>query len=153
MLKEHRLEVKLKMDKEEEAAFEIQDLVEEKVAWDPLAIDNWNNNNEDNKKKGNIAILDNIYRSTEKKIDMLIKKRRLRSKQGGLKKKTLMMERMEKIENDVTDKFYGEQMYDKLSNVTQITNKALGADEIKSNQEKLKGRFDLKINSTLPMKT
>lgn len=147
------MEVKLKMDKEEEAAFEIQDLVEEKVAWDPLAIDNWNNNNEDNKKKGNIAILDNIYRSTEKKIDMLIKKRRLRSKQGGLKKKTLMMERMEKIENDVTDKFYGEQMYDKLSNVTQITNKALGADEIKSNQEKLKGRFDLKINSTLPMKT
>ena len=52
-----------------------------------------------------LAILDEIYKSTEKKIETKIKQTRLNAMNGRQKVKTLVMERMEDIENRVTKDF------------------------------------------------
>lgn len=68
-----------------------------------------------------------------------------------VKEKSLAEENLEKIEKFVTDQFALSQDFMKYNLVTDLQNKAFVTEESKVNQEKLKGRFDLKINHGLRM--
>ena len=97
-------------------------------------------------------MLDSIYQSTEKKIDRIVKQRRLMSLQGKDQKKTLAEERMEQLEERVYQLQNHDADFQKLTNVTEVNNKASLTDPRLVNNEKLKGRFELIINKELPMK-
>ena len=99
-----------------------------------------------------LAILDEIYKSTEKKIETKIKQTRLNAMNGRQKVKTLVMERMEDIENRVNKEFAGAADMQKQQDVTDINNKALIGDHAKMQNEKMKGRFEVTINKNLEMK-
>lgn len=99
----------------------------------------------------NLKVLDGIYQSTEKKIDRVIKQRRLMALQGKDHKKTLAEERIEFIEEKVNKQQHDDKDFLKLTNVTDVNNKAMLSDPRLANNEKLKGRFSVIINNTLPM--
>ena len=99
-----------------------------------------------------LAILDEIYKSTEKKIETKIKQTRLNAMNGRKKVKTLVMERMEDIEDRVNKSFAGQADMQKQQDVTDINNKALIGDQAKMQNEKMKGRFEVTINKNLEMK-
>ena len=71
---------------------------------------------------------------------------------GRQKVKTLVMERMEDIENRVNKEFAGAADMQKQQDVTDINNKALIGDHAKMQNEKMKGRFEVTINKNLEMK-
>lgn len=104
-------------------------------------------------EKSAIQILDKIYERQTKKVDFIIKQRRLWIKNGKTQDKTIAQEKIDLVEEEVAKNFRISQNMNTLNNVTEIQNKAMMADEGKVLQEKLKGRFDLKINSKLPMET
>lgn len=58
---------------------------------------------------------------------------------------------MEKIEKVVSEQFALSRDFMKHNIVTDLQNKAFVTEESKVNQEKLKGKFDLKINNGLRM--
>ena len=99
-----------------------------------------------------LAILDEIYKSTEKKIETKIKQTRLNAMNGRQKVKTLVMERMEDIEERVNKSHAGQAETQKQQDVTDINNKALIGDHAKMQNEKMKGRFEVTINKNLEMK-
>lgn len=99
-----------------------------------------------------LAILDEIYKSTEKKIETKIKQTRLNAMNGRQKVKTLVMERMDDIESRVNKEFAGAADMQKQQDVTDINNKALIGDHAKMQNEKMKGRFEVTINKNLEMK-
>lgn len=53
-------------------------------------------------KSGNLAIVDSLYENQEKKTDFSLKQRRLKIKGGRLKGPTIVQERTEHIEKQVT---------------------------------------------------
>ena len=71
---------------------------------------------------------------------------------GRQKVKTLVMERMEDIENRVNKDFTAGADMQKQQDVTDINNKALIGDQAKMQNEKMKGRFEVTINKNLEMK-
>jgi hypothetical protein len=80
-----------------------------------------------------------------------VNQRRLKIKQGTLKGATMAEERNLEIEKLCADELLNERDFLEKNEVAQIRNKLMMFDEVKSTVEKLKGRFDLRINSELPM--
>lgn len=62
-------------------------------------------------------------------------------------------ERNEEIERLVRDQIAADRVFNQQNNVAEVRNKLTLFDDVKSTVEKLKGRFDLRINSRLPMGT
>ena len=58
---------------------------------------------------------------------------------------------MDKIEETVKERFYSSKNFENQVNVTEVTDKTIVCEESRSNYEKLKGRFNLKINHNLSM--
>ena len=121
----------------------------DKKGWEIADLQQWNVEQTNESK---LAILDEIYKSTEKKIETKIKQTRLNAMNGRQKVKTLVMERMEDIENRVNKDFIGENEQQKQCDVADINNKALIGDHAKMQNEKMKGRFEVTINKNLEMK-
>lgn len=97
----------------------------------------------------NLKVLDGIYQSTEKKIDRIVMQKRLQVIQGRDKKKSLIEERMDAIEEKIGEMTNLVSEQEKLRNVTNL--EASVIDPRKQNNEKLKGKFSLIINDRLPM--
>ena len=117
--------------------------------WDIQDLQQWTVEQTNESK---LAILDEIYKSTEKKIETKIKQTRLNAMNGRQKVKTLVMERMDDIEDRVNKDFKEGNETQKQQDVTDINNKALLGDHAKMQNEKMKGRFSLTINKGLEMK-
>lgn len=79
-----------------------------------------------------------------KKIDERGLKHRLREK-------TIAEENLTRVEQKVENEFALHQSIVKINNVTELENKAFIADTASLNSEKLKGRFNLRINHGLNM--
>ncbi len=60
-------------------------------------------------------------------------------------------ERNEEIEKQCREQLVSEKEFLEKNDVAQIRNKLMMFDEVKATVEKLKGRFDLRINSQLKM--
>ena len=70
---------------------------------------------------------------------------------GRQRQKTLMMEKMELIEDKVNERFELDTIA-KVPDVVEIQKKELFGQKDKINAEKMKGRFKLAINKNLQMK-
>ena len=73
----------------------------------------------------NLKVLDGIYQSTEKKIDRLVKQKRLQVIQGKDKKKSLIVERIEAIEEKVGEMTQLNSEQEKARNVTSLESSVL----------------------------
>jgi hypothetical protein len=105
-------------------------------------------------QKRNMDIVDNIYDRAERRTVNLINKYVFTDEKGlkhRLKEKTLAEEHLEKLESNVTDNYELNRNVNKMSVVTELSNKAFVTNQAKVNQEKLKGHFDLMINHNLQM--
>eukprot|EP00347_Sterkiella_histriomuscorum_P015162 403358083 len=111
-----------------------------------------------NKKQ--IDILDNIYEKAEHDaFQNLYGTSAFQNKSQTCKSahrkhhqmKSVFQEQIEKIEENVTRKFYENKVFDQQIKVTDIYNQSLQHQEARSNYEKLKGRFRLRMNPNLPM--
>ena len=102
-------------------------------------------------KTNHLSILDSIYESQQKKVKFEVHKRRLKIKQGTLKGITQAEERNQEIEKRCAEELLNEREEENKNDVAQIRNKLMMFDEAKATGEKLKGRFDLRINSGLKM--
>ena len=78
------------------------DFVDYDKAFDPTDINQWQGQNTQRTK---LQILDDIYHATEKKILNGIKQQRIENMKGRQRQKTLMMEKMELIEEKVHKRF------------------------------------------------
>jgi hypothetical protein len=100
-----------------------------------------------------LAVSDAIYERNDKKVEFMIKQRRLKLKQGKPIVKSMAEQRMEGIEEQLeADRNLATQFKESV-NVTEVHNKIVCNDENKMTQEKLKGRFDLLVNPKLPVHT
>jgi hypothetical protein len=72
-------------------------------------------------------------------------------KHGNPYQKSVAQEKIENIETEITKNFKIKEDLNSLTNIADVKNKAVLSDESRVRREKLKGRFDLKINSKLPM--
>ena len=77
---------------------DLGDFVDYDKAFDPTDINQWQGQNTQRTK---LQILDDIYHATEKKILNGIKQQRIENMKGRQRTKTLMMEKMEQIEDKV----------------------------------------------------
>jgi len=105
-------------------------------------------------QKRNLDIVDSIYEKADKRTMNQLSKLTSIDDHGvkhRLKEKTLAEENLEKVEKIVKDQYAMNLDLMKHVNVTEITNKAFVTEDSKINQEKLKGRFDLRINHALNM--
>lgn len=111
--------------------------------------------NKNLKNQRNIDVVDNIYNRAEKLTIKQITSQVIIDPHGNkhrLKDKTLAEENIEKIEERVEKEEQVKKNFQKHNIVTDLNNKAFVIEESKVNQEKLKGRFDLRINHELHMK-
>ena len=127
---------------------DLADFIDNDKAFDPTDINQWGGTDTERSK---IQILDDIYQSTEKKILNGIKAGRIENMKGRQRQKTLMMEKMELIEEKVTQRFEMDTS-SKVPDVVDITKKELFGQKDKINAEKMKGRFKVVINKNLQMK-
>lgn len=81
---------------------DLGDFVDYDKAFDPTDINQWS---VETTERSKLQILDDIYQATEKKILNGIKQQRIDNMKGRQKQKTLMMEKMEIIEEKVTKRF------------------------------------------------
>ena len=70
---------------------------------------------------------------------------------GRQREKTLMMEKMEMIEQRVVKRF-DLDMSTKLPDVVELNKKELAGQKDKINYEKMRGRFKIVINKNMEMK-
>ena len=98
-----------------------------------------------------IAVADSIYERQESKVKFQIKTRRLKQHQGKPVVKTSTEQRMEEFEERIRKKTELSEDISEQINVTEIRNKIHLNVYNKMIQEKLKGRFDVKVNYNLPM--
>ena len=81
---------------------DLGDFVDYDKAFDPTDINQWQGQNTQRSK---LQILDDIYQATEKKILNGIKAQRIDNMKGRRRQKTLMMEKMELIEEKGNKRF------------------------------------------------
>ena len=98
-----------------------------------------------------MQILDDIYQATEKKILNGIKQQRIDNMKGRQRQKTLMMEKMDLIEEKVQKRFELDAST-KIVDVVDLQKKELAGQRDKINYEKMRGRFKVIINKNLAMK-
>ena len=127
---------------------DLQDFVDTSKAFDPTDINQWAGTDTERSK---LQILDDIYQSTEKKILNGIKAGRIENMKGRARQKTLMMEKMEQIEDKVNKRFELD-ISSKVPDVVDIQKKELFGQKDKINAEKMKGRFKVTVNKNLQMK-
>ena len=126
---------------------DLADFVDYDKAFDPTDIAQWQGAATERSK---LQILDDIYQATEKKILNGIKQTRITNMKGKQRQKSLMMEKMELIEDRVTKQF-DMDVVAKGPEVIDINKKELAGQKDKINYEKMKGRFKVKINRKLQM--
>ena len=97
--------------------------------------------------------MDGIYQRQGKKVDFIIKQRRLRIRQGKPESFSIVYERIQDIEKSVIADLNIKKQLSSLNSVADVRNKAVLTDNRKVMLEKLKGRFDLKLNQNLSMDT
>ena len=97
--------------------------------------------------------MDGIYQRQSKKVDFIIKQRRLRIRQGKPESFSIVYERIQDIEKSVIADLNIKKQLSSLNSVADVRNKAVLTDNRKVMLEKLKGRFDLKLNQNLSMDT
>ena len=81
---------------------DLADFVDYDKAFDPTDINQWQGSNTQRSK---LQILDDIYQATEKKILNGVKQQRVENMKGRQRTKTLMMEKMDIIEERVQKRF------------------------------------------------
>jgi len=128
---------------------DLDDFVDYDKAFDPTDINQWQGAATQRTK---LQILDDIYQATEKKIMNGIKQQRIESMKGRQRQRTLMMEKMDLIEEKVNKQFNLE-MTSRVQDVVEIQKKELVGQKDKINYEKMRGRFKVTINKNLDMKT
>ncbi len=127
---------------------DLGDFVDYDKAFDPTDINQWQGQNTQRTK---LQILDDIYHATEKKILNGIKQQRIENMKGRQRTKTLMMEKMEQIEDKV-QKRYELDISSKILDVVDLQKKEFAGQKDKINYEKMRGRFKVTINKNLEMK-
>ena len=127
---------------------DLGDFVDYEKAFDPTDINQWQGQSTHRSK---LQILDDIYQATEKKILNGIKQQRIENMKGRQRTKTLMMEKMELIEERVNKNFEMD-MSTRVPDVVDLQKKELAGQKDKINHEKMKGRFKVTINKNLQMK-
>jgi len=97
-------------------------------------------------------VYDKLYKESEMKIDLAVMKQRMRIQKGQSRKKTIVEERLEVIEEKVIYDFNLKKdcnCHDKP--VTEITNKGVSyEDRAGVSKEKLRGKFITTMNQMLP---
>jgi len=124
------------------------DFVDYEKAFDPTDISQWQGQQA---KRTKLQILDDIYQATEKKILNGIKQQRIENMKGRQRQKTLMMEKMDLIEEKV-NKLYDMSQTTKMHEVVELQKKEFAGQQDKINYEKMRGRFKVIINKNLEMK-
>lgn len=127
---------------------DLGDFVDYDKAFDPTDINQWNFATTERSK---LQILDDIYQATEKKIMNGIKQQRIDNMKGRQKQKTLMMEKMEIIEEKVNKKFQLDART-KVKDVVDLHKPEMAGQKDKIQNEKMRGRFKVSINKNLHMK-
>lgn len=127
---------------------DLGDFVDYDKAFDPTDIEQWQGQNTHRTK---LQILDDIYQATEKKILNGIKQQRIENMKGRQRQKTLMMEKMDQIEEKVHKRFELDAST-KVLDVVDLQKKELAGQRDKINYEKMRGRFKVIINKNLAMK-
>ena len=127
---------------------DLGDFVDYDKAFDPTDINQWQTQNTDRTK---LQILDDIYQATEKKIMNGIKQQRIDNMKGRQKQKTLMMEKMEMIEERVNKNFELD-ISTKVKDVIELNKREMAGQKDKINYEKMRGRFKVAINKNIAMK-
>ena len=127
---------------------DLADFVDYDKAFDPTDINQWQGSNTQRSK---LQILDDIYQATEKKILNGVKQQRVENMKGRQRTKTLMMEKMDIIEERVQKRFELDATT-KVPDVIDLQKKEVVGQKDKINHEKMKGRFRVTINKNLEMK-